>query len=297
MAAGGSEVGADLAQTTVRDEIEIGAARHANPGGTAKRLAPGAPATPLPPTVARTAAGSSDAITSGTVALTITASHAPGPVRDCVLSGRAFAADRIPHGCRFHPWPQSSQNSRFWSADASKPQLAGSVHIGRILCAASPAPTTLCYLRLSTTAVGSSVPRLGGWGSSWSKPVVISGSLDQAFVSVPVVAADGHIYVSFLNTTDLATGRDDYEVVQVSPATGAPVAAPVKVATVIDGATDYPIAFGRQTYQDSVFRTWAAGNIAADPKNPAHLAVVWSDMRDSATPAPPTRTRPRRTPT
>jgi hypothetical protein len=123
-------------------------------------------------------------------------------------------------------------------------------------------------------------------GSSWSKPVVISGSLDQAFVSVPVVAADGHIYVSFLNTTDLATGRDDYEVVQVNPATGAPVAAPVKVATVIDGATDYPIAFGRQTYQDSVFRTWAAGNIAADPKNPAHLAVVWSDMRDSATPAP-----------
>jgi hypothetical protein len=123
-------------------------------------------------------------------------------------------------------------------------------------------------------------------GNSWSTPVVISGSLDQAFVSVPVVAADGHIYVSFLNTTDLATGRDDYEVVQVSPATGAPVAGPVKVATVIDGATDYPIALGRQTYQDSIFRTWAAGNIAADPTNPAHLAVVWSDMRDSVTPAP-----------
>jgi hypothetical protein len=123
-------------------------------------------------------------------------------------------------------------------------------------------------------------------GNSWSTPVVISGSLDQAFVAVPVVAADGRIYVSFLNTTDLATGRDDYEVVQVSPATGAPVAGPVKVATVIDGATDYPVAFGRQTYQDSVFRTWAAGNIAADPKNPAHLAVVWSDMRDSVTPAP-----------
>ena len=123
-------------------------------------------------------------------------------------------------------------------------------------------------------------------GNSWSKPVVISGSLDQAFVAVPVVAANGHIYVSFLNTTDLTTGRDDYEVVQVDPATGAPVTGPVKVATVIDGATDYPIAFGRQTYQDSVFRTWAAGNIAADPTNPAHLAVVWSDMRDSTTPAP-----------
>jgi len=110
--------------------------------------------------------------------------------------------------------------------------------------------------------------------------------LDQAFVSTPVVTADGRIFVSFLNTTDLTTGRDDYEVVEVSPTTGAALGAPVTVATVIDGNTDYPIAFGRQTYQDSVFRSWAAGNIAADPTNAAHLAVVWSDMRDSVTPAP-----------
>jgi hypothetical protein len=123
-------------------------------------------------------------------------------------------------------------------------------------------------------------------GRTWSAPQVISGSLDQAFVSTPVVASDGRIYVSFLNTTDLNTGRDDYEVVQVSPSTGAPINQPVKVATVIDGFTDYPIAFGRQTYQDSVFRSWAAGNIAADPTNPAHLAVVWSDMRNSPLPAP-----------
>ena len=54
----------------------------------------------------------------------------------------------------------------------------------------------------------------------------------------------------------------------------------------IDGFTDYPIALGRQTYQDSVFRSWAAGNITADPTNAAHLAVVWSDMRNSALPAP-----------
>jgi hypothetical protein len=60
----------------------------------------------------------------------------------------------------------------------------------------------------------------------------------------------------------------------------------VKVATVFDGATDYPIAFGRQTYQDSVFRSWAAGNIAADPTNASHLAVVWSDMTNSPRPAP-----------
>jgi len=124
------------------------------------------------------------------------------------------------------------------------------------------------------------------FGKTWSTPQLISGSLDEAFVSTPVVAADGRIYVSFLNTTDLITGRDDYEVVEVSPSTGTPVNDPVKVATVIDGATDYPIALGRQTYQDSIFRSWAAGNIAADPKNAKHLAVVWSDMRNSTTPAP-----------
>jgi len=123
-------------------------------------------------------------------------------------------------------------------------------------------------------------------GAHWSKPTLISGSLDQSFVSVPTVAADGKIYVSFLNTTDLTTGRDDYEVVQVSPATGAAVGQPVKVATVIDGFTDYPVAFGRQTYQDSVFRSWAAGNITADPTNASHLAVVWSDMRNSPPPSP-----------
>ena len=123
-------------------------------------------------------------------------------------------------------------------------------------------------------------------GQTWTAPQVISGSLDEAFVSVPVRAADGRIYVSFLNTTDLATGRDDYEVVQVDPTTGAALAGPTKVATTIDGATDYPIAFGRQTYQDSVFRTWAAGNITADPTNASHLAVAWSDMRNSTLPAP-----------
>ena len=124
------------------------------------------------------------------------------------------------------------------------------------------------------------------FGATWSKPVVISGSLDQAFASVPTVASDGRIYVAFLNTGDLQTGRDTYEVVEVSPATGARIAGPFDVAKVIDGFTDYPIAAGRQTYQDSLFRTWAAGNITADPTNPAHLAVVWSDMRNSVLPAP-----------
>jgi hypothetical protein len=124
-------------------------------------------------------------------------------------------------------------------------------------------------------------------GRTWSAPQVISGRLDEAFVSVPAITKDhSTVYVSFLNTTDLSTGRDDYEVVRVDPATGARTAGPFKVATTIDGATDYPIAFGRQTYQDSLFRSWAAGNVAVDPTNGNHIAVVWSDMRNSTTPAP-----------
>lgn len=123
-------------------------------------------------------------------------------------------------------------------------------------------------------------------GTTWSKPTVISGSLDEAFVSTPSVTADGRVFVSFMNTTDLTTGRDDYMAVEVNPTTGRRIAGPFTVSPVIDGFTDYPIALGRQTYQDSTFRTWAAGNIAADPKNPAHLAVVFSDMRNSTLPAP-----------
>jgi hypothetical protein len=124
-------------------------------------------------------------------------------------------------------------------------------------------------------------------GATWSAPQVISGTLDEAFVSVPAIARDhSTVYVSFLNTTDLSTGRDDYEVVRVDPTTGARTAGPFKVATVIDGFTDYPVAFGRQTYQDSIFRSWAAGNVTVDPTNGNHIAVVWSDMRNSPAPSP-----------
>jgi hypothetical protein len=55
------------------------------------------------------------------------------------------------------------------------------------------------------------------------------------------------------------------------------------VAGVNDGNWDFPwnLVDFRPTYQDSMFRTWAAGNITADPTNPNHLALVWSDMRNT----------------
>ncbi len=123
------------------------------------------------------------------------------------------------------------------------------------------------------------------YGATWSTPQIISGSLDEAFVSVPAVTdqasnSPAAVYVSFMNTTDLVTGRDTYYVVKLNPSTGAKVDGPTAVGLVYDGNTDYPIAFGRQTYQDSVFRSWAAGNITVDPTDHSHLAVVWSDLRD-----------------
>ncbi len=136
-------------------------------------------------------------------------------------------------------------------------------------------------------------------GNTWSAGVSISGSAtfcigaqggtacNQDQASVPVVAADGSIYVAFENTADMSSGRDQYLVVKVDPSTGQRVAGPYRVAGLIDGVTDYPInEDGRQTYQDSQFRSWSAGNITADPTNAQHLAVVWSDMRDSTLPAP-----------
>ena len=113
------------------------------------------------------------------------------------------------------------------------------------------------------------------------------GTCNQDQVSVPVHAADGSIYVAFESTADNTTQRDQYLVVQLDPQSGQRIAGPFRVAGLADGTADYPVdAAGRQTYQDSQFRTWSAGNLTADPTDASHLAVAWSDMRNSVTPAP-----------
>ena len=117
--------------------------------------------------------------------------------------------------------------------------------------------------------------------------LVISGDSVFPFVSVPIATADGRIFVAYEDfPPERENGRDDYVVVELDPDTGARIAGPFVVDTLIDGVDDYPIAFGRQTYQDSAFRSWSAGNIAADPTDGDHLAVAWSDMRNSTLPAP-----------
>ncbi len=136
-------------------------------------------------------------------------------------------------------------------------------------------------------------------GNTWTDGVEISGSApfctgsgfeganacDQDQFSVPVVGADGSIAVAFENGP--APGSrdfdDQYLVVQVDPKTGARISEqPFRAAILQDGTADFPINVdGRQTYQDSEFRTNSAGNIAADPTKPGHLAITFSDMRNS----------------
>ncbi len=137
-------------------------------------------------------------------------------------------------------------------------------------------------------------------GNTWSTPTEVSGSAafcigaqggnacNQSQASAPVVAADGGLYVAFINYSNDSAGRDQYLVVKVDPNTGVPVAGPYTVGGVYDGFTDYPLSYlvPHQTYQDSQFRTDPFGNIAADPTDAQHLAVVWSDMRNSMLPAP-----------
>ena len=124
-------------------------------------------------------------------------------------------------------------------------------------------------------------------GRTWSEQNAISGGQTSSDFTTPLMTADGRIFVSFINTPAGSTdGRDDFEVVELSPSTGAEIGSPVKIARVIDGATDYPLAFGRQTYQDSVFRSGDNFSLAVDPTNGGHMAAVWADMRNSTLPAP-----------
>ena len=146
-----------------------------------------------------------------------------------------------------------------------------------------------------------SVTRDGG--RTWTPPQVISGSApfcvgisgdqacDQAQDAQPVVTEDGHLLVSFV-ASDKAGVASTIEpnklmVVELDPASGAPISGPFLIAQVSDGASQYPVnALGLPTLHDSQFIVSSLGGIAADPKDSAHLAQVWSDMRNSPLSAP-----------
>ncbi len=124
------------------------------------------------------------------------------------------------------------------------------------------------------------------FGRTWSRQNTINGGLNSSDFTTPQFTADHRLFTTFINTPAGTNGRDDFMVVELSPATGAEIGVPVKIDRVIDGANDYPVAVGRQTYLDSVFRSGDNFSLAADPTNGAHLAAVWADMRNSVLPAP-----------
>jgi hypothetical protein len=126
-------------------------------------------------------------------------------------------------------------------------------------------------------------------GKTWTAPGQISGSLVSDQTSVPVIAADGSIWVGF-HSFDTAVApyfRSHFEAVKVDPGTGQALTAPVEIALVHDGrGYDYPVnVLGYDTLQDSQFRVpFFIGNLAADPTDPQHLAAVWHDMRNNPYP-------------
>jgi hypothetical protein len=67
-------------------------------------------------------------------------------------------------------------------------------------------------------------------GNTWTPPVEISGNLTLDQASVPVLAADGSLYVAFMAREQLSIPNvhDQYMVVKVSSATGQAVQKPVK---------------------------------------------------------------------
>jgi hypothetical protein len=134
-------------------------------------------------------------------------------------------------------------------------------------------------------------------GNTWSTPAEISGAAsfcegtgpgpsnacNNSQYSWPVHTADGRSFVTFMTTDPTSRDFDDQAlVVQVSSQTGHLVAGPWRVSGVQDGVADFPKSWlGDFTLQDSQFRLGGQGAIAADPTDPDHLAVAWTDMRNS----------------
>jgi hypothetical protein len=135
-------------------------------------------------------------------------------------------------------------------------------------------------------------------GRTWSSGTEISGSApfcrgtqggtacDSDQGSIPTYS-NGHLYVAFLSFGDFSENDygDQYLAVELNPATGQRIEGPYRVAHVFDGYYAYPVNLtGGFTYQDSEFDTSPLGNMSTDPTNGLHLAMAWSDMRNSTYP-------------
>lgn len=110
-----------------------------------------------------------------------------------------------------------------------------------------------------------------------------AGDCDENQFSVPAVLPDGRLAVAFENSQNEAiwSGPDEFDdqyLVVRSSDGGATWSGPVRAATLVDGASDYPLNQSqRQTLTGYQLRVNSAGNIAASPTG--KLAIVFSDNR------------------
>lgn len=134
-------------------------------------------------------------------------------------------------------------------------------------------------------------------GLTWSAPREISGShpsctyqetgpagvCDEDQFSYPAVASDGTVYVHFHNYQNEAAWETsdlfDAQIMVVRSRDGGRTwSDPVPVVQLEDGYADMPFSvIRRQTIWGHQLRWTPAGNIAVDPTDPEHVAVVFAD--------------------
>jgi hypothetical protein len=140
-------------------------------------------------------------------------------------------------------------------------------------------------------------------GHTWSTPKRISGShpsctfqstgtgtaCDEDQFSIPEVAADGTVYVQFINGQNEAAWEVDFDfdsqlMVVKSADGGVTWSDPVPAVQFEDGLSDMPWSvIGRQTVWGHQIRWASAGNISVNPNDPEDVVLVWGD-RGTANP-------------
>jgi Neuraminidase (sialidase) len=138
-------------------------------------------------------------------------------------------------------------------------------------------------------------------GLTWSSPQVISGSnaalctfqadgpagaCDEDQFSVPTVAPNGNVYVSFINDQNTALWEpgevfDDQYLVVRSTNGGRTWSSPTMMACLEDGSRDFPRNVdGRQTLTNYQVRAPITANVVADPTHNGRLYFAFFDNRN-----------------
>jgi hypothetical protein len=135
-------------------------------------------------------------------------------------------------------------------------------------------------------------------GVTWTEPKEISGSnpdfctsqasgpagqCDEDQFSIPEVAADGTLYVHFINgqneaAWEVAGDFDSQLMVVKSTDGGETFSDPVPAVQLEDGLSDMPFSvIRRQTIYGHQIRWNAVGNLTVDPTDPQHVTIVFAD--------------------